>query len=151
MILDEPTNHLDIKTREVLEKALTDFEGTLICVSHDRYFKQKLATREINIPDYCIKVEQENTIAQITAGEEYRKNKEEKAKIRKAEAQKSKLEKEADALCTELCEIESELESPEYSDNYEGLNKLYNKKLEIENRIEEIMLTLDSLRDILQE
>ena len=62
-----------------------------------------------------------------------------------------KLEKEADSLCTELCEIESELESPEYSDNYEGLNKLYNKKIEIENRMEEIMLTLDSLRDILQE
>ena len=45
LILDEPTNHLDISSREALENALTEFGGTVIAVSHDRYFISKLATR----------------------------------------------------------------------------------------------------------
>ena len=52
LVLDEPTNHLDIDSREALESALEEFDGTIICVSHDRYFIEKLATRIIEIkPD----------------------------------------------------------------------------------------------------
>ena len=52
LILDEPTNHLDIDSREALESALEDFDGTIIAVSHDRYFIEKLATRIIELkPD----------------------------------------------------------------------------------------------------
>ncbi len=49
LILDEPTNHLDIATREIIEQALFDFDGTIIFVSHDRYLLDKLATRIIEI------------------------------------------------------------------------------------------------------
>ena len=49
LILDEPTNHLDIASREALEEALAEFDGTIITVSHDRYFIDKLATRIIDI------------------------------------------------------------------------------------------------------
>ena len=49
LILDEPTNHLDIPSREALENALGAFDGTLICVSHDRFFIEKLATKIIEI------------------------------------------------------------------------------------------------------
>ncbi len=49
LILDEPTNHLDIPSREALENALSAFDGTILCVSHDRYFIEKLATKIIEI------------------------------------------------------------------------------------------------------
>ncbi len=49
LILDEPTNHLDIPSREALENALSAFGGTIVCVSHDRFFIEKLATRIIEI------------------------------------------------------------------------------------------------------
>ena len=45
MILDEPTNHLDIDSREILEELLLEFDGTILFVSHDRYFIKKLANR----------------------------------------------------------------------------------------------------------
>lgn len=52
LVLDEPTNHLDVDSREALESALEGFDGTILCVSHDRYFIEKLATRIIEIkPD----------------------------------------------------------------------------------------------------
>jgi ATP-binding cassette, subfamily F, member 3 len=49
LILDEPTNHLDISTREILEENLKEYKGTILFVSHDRYFANKIAEREINI------------------------------------------------------------------------------------------------------
>lgn len=45
LILDEPTNHLDIESREALEEALEKFEGTIVAISHDRYFLQKLFSK----------------------------------------------------------------------------------------------------------
>lgn len=49
LILDEPTNHLDIGSRELLEETLQEYTGTILFVSHDRYFAEKIAKREINI------------------------------------------------------------------------------------------------------
>lgn len=58
LVLDEPTNHLDIDTREALEAALEDFNGTVVFISHDRYFINRLADRLYNIEngslvEYC--------------------------------------------------------------------------------------------------
>ena len=55
LILDEPTNHIDIDTREILEEALSKYPGTVLFVSHDRFFINKLATRVLNIENYKIK------------------------------------------------------------------------------------------------
>ena len=55
LILDEPTNHIDIDTREILEDALKEFSGTVLFVSHDRFFINKIATRVLNIENLKIK------------------------------------------------------------------------------------------------
>lgn len=51
LLLDEPTNHLDLPTREALEEGLRDFRGTMIFVSHDVYFLNRLATRILDIDE----------------------------------------------------------------------------------------------------
>lgn len=55
LILDEPTNHIDIMTKEVLEDALKDFEGTILCISHDRYFINVIASKLFVIKDNSLK------------------------------------------------------------------------------------------------
>lgn len=55
MVLDEPTNHLDIQSKEMLEEAVKHFEGTVIAVSHDRYFLREIATvRECLCRSVCV-------------------------------------------------------------------------------------------------
>ena len=49
LLLDEPTNHLDIPSKEMLEEALRSFEGTVLAVSHDRYFLRRIATRVLEV------------------------------------------------------------------------------------------------------
>jgi ATP-binding cassette, subfamily F, member 3 len=51
LILDEPTNHFDINSREIIEKALTNFQGTIICISHDRYFIKNIAKRAVELTE----------------------------------------------------------------------------------------------------
>lgn len=54
LVLDEPTNHLDIPSREALERALTDYPGTIITVSHDRYFLDRIATEILHFEDHAV-------------------------------------------------------------------------------------------------
>jgi ATP-binding cassette subfamily F protein 3 len=55
LIMDEPTNHLDIRSKEALEKALVDYDGTLIIISHDRYFLDRIVNKVIEVKDKRIK------------------------------------------------------------------------------------------------
>ena len=78
LILDEPTNHLDIDSKEILERAVNHFEGTVLYVSHDRYFINRTATRILDLTqkqlvnyignyDYYLEKKEANELAQLTA------------------------------------------------------------------------------------
>lgn len=146
LILDEPTNHLDIDTKEVLEKALCDFDGTIIFVSHDRYLLNRLATRILEITpnsaesfnggfDEYMEVKRANQLAEE---KQLEAQKAEKAKQEAAEksvkAYRSKeqrsadakkrnrireLEKEIERLEAEMQILQEEMASPEVCQNYQ--------------------------------
>ncbi|VHF60087.1 ABC-F family ATP-binding cassette domain-containing protein [Streptococcus pyogenes] len=122
LVLDEPTNHLDIDSKEVLENALIDFDGTLLFVSHDRYFINRLATKVLEITengstlylgdyDYYLEKKAElEELARLAAGETVEETKE--ASATDYQLQKAN-QKERRRLTRRYEEIEARLETIE--------------------------------------
>lgn len=146
LILDEPTNHLDIDTKEVLEKALCDYDGTIIFVSHDRYLLNRLATRILEITsdsvesfnggfDEYMEVKRAKQLAEekqieIQKAEKAKQEAAEKSvkayrskEQRSADAKKRnrirELEKEIEKLEAEMQALQEEMASPEVCQNYQ--------------------------------
>ena len=146
LILDEPTNHLDIDTKEVLEKALCDYDGTIIFVSHDRYLLNRLATRILEITpdsvesfnggfDEYMEVKRSKQLAeekQLEAQKAERARQEAAEKSvkayrskeqRSADAKKRnrirELEKEIEKLEAEMQALQEEMASPEVCQDYQ--------------------------------
>ncbi len=165
LILDEPTNHLDISSREALEDALLEFDGTVITVSHDRYFIDKLATRIIEILPSGM---QDMTVSNVGRGyeelcrerqrramqggagteadrddkpssakEQYLRSKQDAAEARRAKNRIERLKKEAEKLEGELAAIEDEMNG-EAAYDYVRLSELDEKKNALEERLLEI-------------
>ena len=170
LILDEPTNHLDIGSREALENALEAFPGTVIAVSHDRYFVRRLATRFVTLSDtgcryyfgsyesfkrelegkasHTAAEEREKTVP--TGKDEYLKRKAEFARIRKAQRRLETIAGEMDALELEIVEIDDALSGPEGSD-YKRAAELADAKCVAEDRLMQLYEEEEELREILGE
>ena len=164
LVLDEPTNHLDIPSREALEEAILNFEGTVIAVSHDRYFTDRLATRIIEIIpakkgggmlDYKTSHEGEGYTEYLrfkeerlvetkanssevprtsTNKEQYLKNKQDAADARREKARVERLKKEALELEARIEEIDRELFG-EAATDYVRAAELEAEKSEAEERL----------------
>lgn len=132
LILDEPTNHLDIDSREILEETLTEFDGTILFVSHDRYFINKLADRIVEIED--------KKIRNYNGDYDYYKMK--KAEILEMEAERKKREKE-EALKNSSKEKEEKKSNDKLSKNQRRI--LSKEKVDVEKKIENIEKVIEEI------
>ena len=129
LLLDEPTNHLDAFSREELENTLLNYQGTMLIVSHDRYFINKLATRIVeltpdgcnnflgNYDDYAEKryiAEAEKKEKKAPVQNDYKLKKERRSTARKLKTQSKKLEEEIEQTEELIAATEAELETADY-------------------------------------
>jgi len=169
LILDEPTNHLDIDSREMLENALNEYDGTIICVSHDRYFIKNLSTaileidkngfdegycwKKSNYDDYIAKrIKKEIvTIKQESgAGKAgFQEAKQRKNQYRSALKRYDEIEKEIVVLENELSELKAKESDETIISDYVALNKLFESEKEHEDKIENLYNELERLEEII--
>lgn len=164
LLLDEPTNHLDIRSREALEKALLSYDGTVLTVSHDRYFINKLATRIVrfyddgiknfdgNYDDYCASLESEKEAVQTVKKEklsqnDYKLRKEMKSEHRRLQTAIKKCEEEIEKNEEETLLLTEELSLPEVASDYEKVTTLTSKLNSLKSRLDELMEEWENLSD----
>ena len=165
LILDEPTNHLDIASKEILEEALNSYTGTVLYVSHDRYFINQTATRILDltnqsvvnyIGDYDYYLEKKEELTEkyapstaetaAEAKEEtpsegkltWQQQKEEQARKRKQENELKKVEKRIEELETRDKEIDDTLVLPDVCTNVGRCAELSREKDKIQQELEEL-------------
>lgn len=169
LILDEPTNHLDIDNKEVLENALIDYQGTLLFVSHDRYFINRIANKVIELSpegsklylgdyDYYLEKKKEE-IAELQAKEaapveapkkKFYQDKEQQKLIRSLRRKIEAIEETLSTLDEEIAELEIQMSQPDILNDHVQLLELTNdleaKKAEQEEQLsswEELSLELE--------
>ena len=167
LILDEPTNHLDIDSKEVLENALIDFDGTLLFVSHDRYFINRVATHVLELSesgstlylgDYDYYVEKKAEVEMTQTKEASTSNQaKETSPVNDYQAQKES-QKEARKLMRQIENLEAEIEELETqsqaiseqmleTNDAEKLMELQAELDKISHRQEEAMLEWEELSE----
>ena len=156
LLLDEPTNHLDITSREALEDALLGYNGTMLIVSHDRYFINKLSTRILRLGkekieefgnDYDeylarlealkqdVKVEKEKAAPKV---DNYKLRKERESEKRKLNTAFKRCEENIENTETLINETQAELESPETTADYEKIMALTAQLEELNIKLEQL-------------
>ncbi len=164
LIMDEPTNHLDIDSREALENALKDYDGTMLMVSHDRYFINKLADRIIYMEpdgltsynggyDYYIEhkkaAEAEETVTEVK-NLDYKEQKKLEAQKRKVVNRFKKVEELITAAEEEIEEKSKGFENPELAADFVKANELQKEIDGINEKLEELMTEWEELQETIE-
>lgn len=160
LILDEPTNHLDITSKEILEDALNNYTGTVLYVSHDRYFINRTANRILELQgnnlinylgnyDYYIEKKQELTAPAETGSVpdsntsasklDWREKKEQQAKQRKKENELKRIESRIEELETRDAKADALMVQPDICTNVARLQELSKEKEAIARELEQLM------------
>ena len=165
LLLDEPTNHLDAASREELESTLLEYSGTMLIISHDRYFINKLADRVLSLSKDGVKeylgnydYYYERTKAEAEQAKQtdekrekpvndYFLKKQQASLERKRQSGLKKAEAEIERLDSEIEEVQSLMASPEVSGDYEKLIELTGKLEELQARLEEQYEIWESLSE----
>jgi ATP-binding cassette subfamily F protein 3 len=144
LILDEPTNHLDIGTCDVLEEALARYQGTVIAVSHDRYFTEKVCTKVLDMGEHSLSgkvfadnVKRSESTPASASKDAYLKDKEHKAAVRKYTKLKEILEKTLAELEEKIKNLDKELQSPDNTADYAKVQSLFEEKTAAEEELSE--------------
>ena len=164
LLMDEPTNHLDLEAKEVLEKALQDFDGTLLFVSHDRYFINQLANKIVEIKNgnaqvyegdynyYLNEKTKQNAVSASTSANEdttvidpeKNKNKLSYQEQKLRDSQKRKLqravensENKIEKLEKEQKDIQNQMADPEIATNFDKLSPLQEQLTEAQKQLAE--------------
>ena len=173
LILDEPTNHMDIVGKESLENILKEYEGTLIFVSHDRYFVNKIANKILEFKPGKVtffdgtyeefqEYKEKNEVQEESIKENKNeiKTKEEKnnknqylinKEINKKKNKLLKIEKEIEEYEKEIKQIEQEMGKEENATDYIRLGKLQEEIQKLNGKIEEKMIEWEEINDTLKE
>ena len=162
LVLDEPTNHLDIHSREALEKALLGFNGTMLVVSHDRYFINKLCTRILHltpngteeyIGNYDTYAERravgtaQTAVAPVKRVNAYKLKKERESEKRRLDGKIRRCEEAIEKVETAITEAEEILASPETASDYEKILEWTDKLKTLHTEQEELMQQWEELSE----
>lgn len=178
LLMDEPTNHLDIEAKEVLEQALNTYDGTLLFVSHDRYFINELANKIISVRDGHAKIyngnysyyldekakqaaavqeaEAEQTESTTSANQNkgklsYQEQKARDSQKRKLERAVSEAEARIEKLEAEEQEIQTEMANPDIAASFEKLGPLQEKLSAVQEQLDQANTDWENALEALDE
>lgn len=175
LLLDEPTNHLDIDSKEILENVLKSYKGTVLFVSHDRYFINETSTRILDLTnhtmvnyignyDYYLEKRDElmvkldiisesetNNSSQIPSDNkvDWKKQKTESAEKRKLQNSIKRIEDDITKAEAELASLDAQLCDPVNASNSAKLNELTNSRNKIDIKLSELMEEWENLSNLL--
>lgn len=167
LLLDEPTNHLDIASREVLEENLKAYKGTILFISHDRYFINQVATRTLELmPDEMISYlgdydfyqehkkqeRKESELTEITDSKiSFQQKKQAASDLRKLKTRAQRLENDIEDCEKQIEDIKAKMLLPENYSSSSKFRQLEQKQASLEQQIEEDMLLWDELQQMIKE